>query len=409
MVTALGLVAGVTIILTGVKRKFHIGLTSVVAAVILSLFSGQAWTVLTVSLVDTLLAPSNRTLLLAIALITALGKTMQVSGAMTTLADSTQKLFRTPKGTIFVLPALVGFLSVPGASIFSAPMVDASGRQLGMSTEQRAVANVYFRHLWYLVYPLYPPFILLQQMSGIPYQALLFPGLIAMAASFATAAYVSFRGAANPVEHQENHAREALPAFISSVLPLVAVLGLSLGAGLSFPLAVLIGIVLALLIVPGQGLNTDNLGKRLREGVLAGIDWHIVSAVAGIVFFSRVVVNSGAVTVLAARFSLKASSLLMLALAVPFLVGFITGSHQGAIGIVLPILLPLLAGQPNGHRLVALLYMASLGGYLMSPAHVCLIGTIEYLKGDLVATWRLAWLPTGVLLMVTLIFGLVWV
>ena len=121
---SISLVAGVTIILTGVKRKFHIGLTSVVSAVILSLFSGQAWSVLKVSLVETLLAPSNRTLLLAIALITILGRTMQVSGAMTALADSTQKLFRSPKGTILVLSSLMGFLSVPGASIFSAPMVD---------------------------------------------------------------------------------------------------------------------------------------------------------------------------------------------------------------------------------------------------------------------------------------------
>ncbi|MGI6557649.1 MAG: DUF401 family protein [Limnochordia bacterium] len=409
MATALGLVAGVTIILTGVKRKVHIGLTAALAAVVLSLFSGQAWSVLKVSLVETLLAPSNRTLLLAIALITILGRTMQVSGAMTALADSTQKLFRSPKGTILVLSSLMGFLSVPGASIFSAPMVDASGRQLGMSTEQRAVANVYFRHLWYLIYPLYPPFILLQQMSGIPYQALLLPGLLAIAASFTATAYISFRGTTEPVAHQESDVKGALPTFISSVLPLIAVLGLSLGIGLDFPLAVVIGIVLALLIVPGKGFRPDDFAGRLKKGVLAGIDWHIVSAVAGIVFFSRVVVNSGAVPVLAARFSLQASSLLILAFAAPFLVGFITGSHQGAIGIVLPILLPLLSGQPNAHQLVALLYMASLAGYVISPAHVCLVGTIEYLKGDLAATWRLAWLPTGVLLIVTLVFGLIWV
>lgn len=408
METALGLVAGVAIILTGVKRKVHIGFTAALAAVVLSLFSGQAWEVLEMSLAETFLAPNNRTLLLAIAFITVLGKTMQVSGAMTALADSTQKLFRSPKGTIFVLPALVGFLSVPGASIFSAPMVDASGKQLGMSTEQRAVANVYFRHLWYLIYPLYPPFILLQQMSGIPYRTLLFPGLIAVVASFAATAYVSFRGTTSHVEHQHRDAKGALPAFISSVLPLVAVLGLSLGVGLSFPLAVFIGIIVAVLIVPGKGFTTDNLSQRIREGVLPGIDWHIVGAVAGIVFFSRVVVNSQAVAVLAARISLQASSLLILTLAVPFLVGFITGSHQAAIGIVLPILLPLLSGQANSYQLITLLYMASLGGYVISPAHVCLIGTIEYLKGDLAATWRLAWLPTGVLLLLTLIFGLVW-
>ena len=103
MVTALGLVARVTIILTGVKRKFHIGLTSVVAVVILSLFSGQAWTVLTVSLVDTLLAPSNRTLLLAIALITASARRSQkYRGAMTTVADSTQEAFSHAKGDDFL-------------------------------------------------------------------------------------------------------------------------------------------------------------------------------------------------------------------------------------------------------------------------------------------------------------------
>ena len=104
---------------------------------------------------------------------------------------------------------------------------------------------------------------------------------------------MSFRGATEPVEHQESHVKGPFPPSSARFCPLVAVLGLSLGIGLDFPLAVLIGIVLALLIVPGKGLNTDNFAGRLREGVLAGIDWHIVSAVAGIVFFSRVVVNSG--------------------------------------------------------------------------------------------------------------------
>ncbi|MGI6038156.1 MAG: DUF401 family protein [Limnochordia bacterium] len=401
----IGLFIGISVMLIGVRKKVPIGLSALAAGLLVALLSGQTLQVLGRSLTD--LVVGNGILLLSIALITVLGKVMQTSKAMERLASSTIRLFRKPQITVILLPTFAGFLSVPGASIFSAPMVDTTGAKLGMSQEQKAVANVYFRHLWYFFYPLYPPFLFLQQMTDIPYSAILIPGLIGAAIIFAITYWVSFRQTESVIDGQAQEGTQgAASTLLWSIFPLFLVLGLAIGFDVPFPWAVVCGIVAALLAVPGEALTGNVLLRRFQEGVLRGVDWGIVTAVAGIVFFSRTVVNSQAVAVLASSLSSGAGSIIFVSLVVPFLIGVITGNHQASIGITMPIILTVLAHLPNAYTFIALAYFASLIGYLISPAHVCLVGTTQYMGSDLQKTWQLAWIPTIIMLGLGLVFAI---
>ncbi|HBL50128.1 MAG TPA: hypothetical protein DDZ65_07785, partial [Firmicutes bacterium] len=177
MIAMIGLIIAILLILVGVRKKVNVGLPALAGAIIMAFVSEDTWQVLKNAFVDTFLMPSGYDLLIAIALITVLGNTMKVSGALEKLTDSIRGVARDPRIITIVVPALIGFLNVPGAAVFSAPIVDSAGDQVGMSREQKVVANIFFRHILFFFYPLYPPYLVARQFVNLPFSYILWPGL----------------------------------------------------------------------------------------------------------------------------------------------------------------------------------------------------------------------------------------
>ena len=187
----LGLAAGTLLILAAVRYKVNVGIAAAVAGLIVAATSGGGLAVLTASLRETVVEPAGLTLLVSIAFITMIGNIM-TSGALDGITRGIGRVIRDARVVAFMLPSLVGLLSVPGSSVFSAPLVDSVGRSLGMSREQRVTTNVMFRHGWYYIYPIYAPLLMIQQISGVPYRAFVLPGVIAALAVFALTARTVF-------------------------------------------------------------------------------------------------------------------------------------------------------------------------------------------------------------------------
>ena len=372
--------------------------------------------------------PAGLTLLVSIAFITMIGHIMKTSGALDELTRGIGRVIRDARVVAFMLPSLVGLLSVPGSSVFSAPLVDSVGRSLGMTREQRVTTNVMFRHGWYYIYPIYAPLLLIQQISGVPYSAFLLPGAVASLAVFVLTARTVFRTeplAAEPCsstgegsEGSRDSINMSLDANVNagddaatvsgaamptrpaySILvaasPILVVLLFGVGTSINFSIATALGALTALLVAPSDGPYLKEVARRFREGAVPGIDWQVVGTVAGTVFFGRTIVNSQVLASMAAGTGSSASvlSLFVFGFAVPFLAAFIIGSHLPAVGIAGPLLVPLLSGLPRPAGLVVALYMAAASGYLVSPAHVCFISTVQYLKADTRSSWRMLWGP----------------
>jgi len=178
------------------------------------------------------------------------------------------------------------------------------------------------------------------------------------------------------------------------------------GTSMNFSIATALGALTALLAAPSDGPYPREVLRRFREGAICGIDWQVVGTVAGTVFFGRTIVNSQvlASTTVGTGYSVSVLSLFVFGFALPFLSAFIIGSHLPAVGIAGPLLVPLLSGLPNPAGLVVALYMAASSGYLLSPAHVCFISTVQYLKADVRSSWRMLWGPGGAGLLLGLVF-----
>ena len=442
----LGLAAGTVLILAAVRYKVNVGIAAAAAGLIVAATSGGGIVVLTDSLSETVIEPAGLTLLVSIAFITMIGNIMKVSGALDDLTQGIGRVIRDARIVAFMLPSLVGMLSVPGSSVFSAPLVDSVGRSLGMTREQRVTTNVMFRHGWYYIYPIYAPLLMIQQISGVPYSAFVLPGAIATLAVFALTARTVFRkdsltpepsslvddgsigscgcsdcssakvspGAGVNGRNEAVIGPGALPAvsarLVSSILaaasPILVVLLVGVGTSINFSIATALGALTALFAAPSDGPYLKEIARRFREGAVPGTDWQVVGTVAGTVFFGRTIVNSRVLASMTAGTGSAVSvlSLFIFGFALPFLSGFIIGSHLPAVGIAGPLLVPLLSGLPNPAGLVVALYMAASSGYLMSPAHVCFISTVQYLKADVSSSWRMMWGPGGAGLVLGLIF-----
>jgi hypothetical protein len=431
----LGIAAGTLLILAAVRYKVNVGIAAAVAGLIVALASGGGLTVLNASLREAVVEPAGLTLLVSIALITMIGNIMNMSGALDDLTRGIGGVIRDARIVAIMLPSLVGLLSVPGSSVFSAPLVDSVGRSLGMTREQRVTTNVMFRHGWYYIYPIYAPLLLIQQISGVPYSAFLLPGAVASLAVFVLTARTVFRteplttetrssigdvggglcgysnDSINAGDDAMTGSAAVMPAHpVYSILmaasPILVVLLFGVGTSINFSIATALGALTALLVAPSDGPYLKEVARRFREGAIPGIDWQVVGIVAGTVFFGRTIVNSQVLASMAVGTGSSASvlSLFVFGFAVPFLAAFIIGSHLPAVGIAGPLLVPLLSGLPRPAGLVVALYMAAASGYLVSPAHVCFISTVQYLKADTRSSWRMLWGPGGAGLLLGLLF-----
>ena len=109
-------------------------------------------------------------------------------------------------------------------------------------------------------------------------------------------------------------------------------------------------------------------------------DQKLLGGVLSIMFFQHVLTASGTVQDLIAFFQgTNIPVVIMLGIS-SLIVALLTGSPQGAVAVIFPILS---AFFPGNLETATLAYIMAIAGAMLSPAHLCLIVTAEYFKGDL--------------------------
>jgi hypothetical protein len=126
--------------------------------------------------------------------------------------------------------------------------------------------------------------------------------------------------------------------------------------------------------------------RRAVDFVMKGVKLDIVAAVFATLFFRYMVVDSGSVNILLGDILGLGVPLLALFIVVPLLVGAISAQPTLGIGIVFPILMPLVA--PINVYWMTIMFAGIVAGYTGSPLHLCLILTNQYCKSDLNKVYR---------------------
>jgi integral membrane protein (TIGR00529 family) len=350
------------------------------------------------SLLGTLTTYDTWRLLLIVVCILILSACMRASGALQDLVGSVSHMVSDNRVTIALLPALIGFLPVPGGALFSAPMIQEPSAEADVSMEQRAFLNYWFRHVWEYSYPLYPGLLLeatILHVDIVKIIAFQFPLSIAAILAGVIFGLSRVRRIRRKIEGGKEF-RTQLVRFMSGFWPvLLIVLGIFV-----IPWAkILPGINFDALMVTLPGVTilfgVTRLGwKGFMMIVTKDFDLNLPLIVLSVLIFKDIISHSGAAEDLSVTFQRWGVPELVLFAVLPMLMGYLTGITHSYVSVAFPLLIPFF-GPPGSLDLakVQLAYTAGFIGVILSPVHLCLILSCAYYRADLNKVYKLLYLP----------------
>ncbi len=342
----------------------------------------------------------------------------EATGQSRRLVDGLERYLHWPRIRLIVFPALVGLLPMPGGALFSCPMLDAAAHGLNISPQRKTLINYWFRHIWELAWPLYPGYILVSSLLGLPLLALLKYTAPLVLFSFLTGWFFYMRDidvttpkAAQPAEAAEK--RAGLGHLLYESLPLIITIGGAAVFGFIFEISGLqlpsqasfmASLTLAIIVAAWQGRG--KFKKSFRQIALSKSSLNLLLLVYTIYLFKDVIGASGIVGDMS---HISGNRLLICSLFVllPLVCGMLTGIMVGYVGACFPILIGILAEtgmQAETLPLIVLAVISGNVGQLITPLHVCIVVSCQYYKVRFMELWR-SLLPA---LAVQMCYGALW-
>lgn len=365
MITWIALIISLILLLVIAQRNLALGMF--IAAIFLGLMT-LSWNGFFSEVIDTFSDPSILSLAGLVAIIAMVGGILEESGQMKRLVENMRVGKRPFLG---VSPALLGMLPMPGGALLSAPMVESSGEELDGDT--KAVINVWFRHVLFLIYPLGPALIASAKIANldvyrtIPYLAPFF--LLSILIGY----FFLLRETETKMRYTDVFSPRGLLVPLSIIL-LAPVVDIILKTFFNFPVSeytTLIGVSLSFI----GALAVSRYGSSdLYEVMWKMRPWKFALIVLGMFTFLNVFKASGAPGIIGDL----AFPLPVLMVVIAFLLGLATGRIQAPASIVFPIFLARQGGEVVPLFAFAIAYFSIFIGYVISPIHPCVSVSIEY-------------------------------
>jgi len=386
-VELIGVIAAVAIIIIMTQRGFKLYwsiLTGIAVVIVSNRFTLEEIFSITY---HALRSPTMITLTLIVITLTAFGNLMKETGSLRITMFSLSSLVKDPRYQMVILPLLIGLITFPGGAVFSAPLVEEAGKKLKLSRERMVVANTAFRHVQYMIYPLYPGLLLMAEITPYNLFDYIFFNLPVFIIFFLVTFKFVFRGVKvtglAEDRPKDNNRRSELKKLLYSLSPLILIILLVLIFDLYYPAAILIGILAVFFIYyPVDKPFWET--ARSRFGHLArGINWSMAFSIIAILIFKDFLEHSAVIDDIMAVMMENNFPVLIPVIFLPFLTAFLMGNYFAAVGICVPLFMPILPPGEQGFYYMALIFLTSQAGYFGSPIHMCNILTIEHFKASL--------------------------
>ncbi len=391
-----------------ISKKINMGVSLLIAALITGIFSTLAIKELpAVIIFDGIFSYMSIQLMIIVGLISGLGYIMKKTGDLQLMIVSLNSLVKNIKILTMLVPALIGTLNVPGGAILSAPMIEESGDRINLSNVNKNSINLFFRHIGFFIYPLYPSMILISELLNVNMTGVISYTFFVMLAGIAAAYLTMFRNIDNgqiPVEERKKTIT-SIKGFFSGFFSILVILVLALLLNVPFHYAIIIGVIVALL----KNIEKDNYIAHLKNRITGfftqGIDYQLVFTIAGLMAFKAVIEATGLVDDLALYIIEFGIPLPLMVCVLGLFAGYVSGVHVAATGMLAPLFAPMI---PDASLAVyaALLFTTINLGYLISPLHLCLALGNEYFDVAIGPVYKKLFIPVTVMVFTSLI--LVW-
>ncbi len=415
MLNLIGTAVAFIIVVVLIRKKANFGLSLIIGALVLGGFSLTI--IAPVDIVKAIVEASfysfkneqffTSTIELAFLmfLIFTLARLMQQTGAITRLIDSMRTLF-SKGGILGIIPAVYGLMPVPGGALFSAPMIDVEGNKYNLKKNHKNFLNVWFRHIWFPIFPVSSAMILIcsTDFSNIDIYLL----VLANIPSFLIALFIGFIVLKKLLPKKTIEAsKEAkdysgLIYLLPPIIPLICYLFLQI---IGFPQirSFIIGVLLSILSI--YVISHMDLLK-FKDLLLKSFSWKLPLAIFGIMIFREMFSTTKADIQLAELIGELSIPTLIIIILIPLVLGILTGYNLGAIALSYPLVEPFfMVSGLSILGLTSIIFLSSLAGYLVSPIHLCNVVSSEYLKTDATRMYNL-YVPAALtLLVVQVIFA----
>lgn len=404
----LGVIIAFIVIIVLIRKKFNFGLSLILGSLIVGVFSLREIDPVDIpkaiieasfySFKTDQIVTQTIELALLMTLIFILAKLMQETGAITKLIDSLRTFF-SKGGTLGVIPAVYGLMPVPGGALFSAPMINKEGDKYHLDKNQKNFLNIWFRHVWFPIYPISSAMILIcsEKFSDINIYSLILANVPAFIAIIIIGFILLKKFITNAPKQQTNPTKDysGLMFLLPPIVPLVFYAVLQL---FGFPQikSFLIGVVFSIILV----YFITNINRRdYIQALKKSLTWKLGVAIFGIMIFREMFEVSGANVIIADMIgNLPFPAIWMVAL-IPLLLGSLTGYNLGAIALSYFLVEPFFSYTGIGIiGLTSIIFMSSFVGYLVSPIHLCNVLSSDYLKTDTTRMYKM-FIPAAVLLL----------
>ena len=360
---------------------------------------------------------NNLFLLLTITQIITLSNQMSKTGVMKELVSIIRRHI-SQRAAMAVLPAIIGFLPMPGGAIFSAPLVDDCDQQQNIQPLIKTKINYWFRHIWEYWWPLYPGVLLAIEISGLTtwqFMLIQFPFCL-----FSILCGYLFLLCRIPQEKNPVKPKQQLSdwhTLFKLLSPIAIVIIVAIIAKLIYPalldisrfMPIAIGLCCAVALLQWQRpLSLHKWSKIIFSKALVNLLLVVISIRLYGAFISSEL-PGGALLVETMRQELfdLGIPVVLIIMMIPFITGFTTGIAIGFVGASFPIVFSLLGADPQLSELLAANVLAFGFGYMgmiLSPVHVCLIVSNQHFKTGIASSLKGLMKPAAIMLGFTLLY-----
>ncbi|MEM1709575.1 MAG: DUF401 family protein [Sulfolobales archaeon] len=336
---------------------------------------------------QTAIRPINIDVILASAIIAVMANLYRKSGIITKLSNAIMAVLKKTWIAITIIPAIFGFLPVPGGALMSAPLVLEISNKTSLDQSKAAYINVWFRHLIAPIYPLTQIVILTAALSGFDVVQIALYDLPLALVMYVVGFIPIYKDLRNKSVSMVSEPRSTLLFMLPLIISVFIVV-----LGVNVVLSTLIGLLtLVLLVRPKASVLTESIFNKDVYMVL------ITSYAA--LSVREVLVLSKFPEIFVSLFSGSPSTLLAMSIIlVSAVLGFMLGIPTGALAVTVP----LIASIVSDVRLVSLTLVITYLGYMISPSHLCLVLTIKFFKTHLSSIYRYLLPSTAATLVLTM-------
>ena len=381
------------------KLEYVILWASLLAGVFFNLSPIQIGNNFVLALID----PATLKLIGIIVLVYILSGVLRKVESLRDLVDSLQGLVKDYRLTLAFIPALLGLIPMPAGAMFSAPMVKEVGDRVGLTPEEETFVNYWFRHIWEFVWPLFPGIILFAGLLKVEIQEVIlvqFPLTIATVIVGFVWEYKNLKKDTTLINRKDILFN--LKKLFFGIWPILLIIILVLGTKTDL----LFSLVIVILSLIFSNIKKISL-KMLKDIIRNDIDLSVVILIAGIMIFKRILQVSGGIEIIPEAFAKLGVHPFIVLFSIPFFIGMMTGISTAALGIGLPVLLPIIVqGEPNLYYAM-LAFTGSFVGVMISPMHLCLVVTRNYFKVDMGKIYKMLILPLTIIILSALILVMV--